>query len=328
MSATARRPGLLCKLLVSTGLLALGGCISLSPPLPDPDQLPGSANTVLNPVSFFAQDEYQCGPAALASTLRATGIDVTPEELVGRIYLPERKGSLQTEILATTRSYERLAYVIKPDLESLLSEVAAARPVLVLLNLGVRSWPIWHYAVVVGYDGPAQQLMLHSGTTANQRMDISTFNRRWAWAGQWGMLALRTDELPASADLNAYMTAAASMEAVGKHDAALLAYRTAQQQWPASSWPWLGMANLAYANQDLTGARTAYRQALQLDPANVAARNNFAEALKDSGCFTAARIELEQALQTARGTNLETRITDSLQQLSTSRSDDTAQCQQ
>ncbi len=328
LTAARRHGPVLCKLLVSVWGLALGGCINLGPPVPEPGQLPGSAQFVLNPVPFHPQDEYQCGPAALASTLNAAGIRVTPEELVGRIYLPERKGSLQTEILATTRSYERLAYVIKPDLTQLLSEVVATRPVLVLLNLGVRSWPIWHYAVVVGYDGPEQQLILHSGTTANQRMSISAFNRKWAWAGQWGMLALRADELPASADLDTYMTAAASMEAVGRPDAARLAYRTAQQRWPTSAWPWLGIANLAYANHDLEGARAAYRQALALEPRNVAARNNLAETLKDSGCLTAARFELEQALQAARGSNLEIQIAESLQQLPASPTADAAQCQQ
>ena len=87
----------------------------------------------------------------------------------------------------------------------------------------MRPWPIWHYAVV-DETGPAQQLILYSGTTANRHMSIGSFSRKWSWAGQWGMLALRADQLPATADLDTYMTAATSMEAIGKQDTARIAH--------------------------------------------------------------------------------------------------------
>ena len=45
----------------------------------------------LTEVSFFPQEDFQCGPAALAMVLNASNIRVTPEELVDQVYIPARK---------------------------------------------------------------------------------------------------------------------------------------------------------------------------------------------------------------------------------------------
>ena len=80
---------------------------------------------------FFPQEEYQCGPAALATLLSSSGRSVRPEELVARVYVPGKRGSFQSELLAATRSYERMPYVIPPELPALLAELADGRIVLV-----------------------------------------------------------------------------------------------------------------------------------------------------------------------------------------------------
>src|SRR5207237_9306004 len=78
--------------------LVRSGCASLWPQTAElrealPQGLP--EHVELTQVPFFPQDEYQCGPAALATVLASSGVKVTPEELVAQVYIPERKGSLQ-----------------------------------------------------------------------------------------------------------------------------------------------------------------------------------------------------------------------------------------
>ena len=41
-------------------------------------------------VPFFAKEDYQCGPAALATVLAHNGVDVTPDRLASRLFVPER----------------------------------------------------------------------------------------------------------------------------------------------------------------------------------------------------------------------------------------------
>ena len=71
----------------------------------------------LTQVPFFPQEEYQCGPAALATALASFGVKVTPEELVPQVYIPERKGSLQVEMLAAARRHGLVSYQLAPRLK-------------------------------------------------------------------------------------------------------------------------------------------------------------------------------------------------------------------
>ena len=89
---------------------------------------------------------------------------MTPDELVPEIYLPARRGSLQVELIAATRSRGRLPYLLAPSDDALFDELAAGRPVLVLQKLGAGPWPGWHYAVLVGYDRDRRSVLLRSGT--------------------------------------------------------------------------------------------------------------------------------------------------------------------
>src|SRR4051812_28732603 len=83
--------------------IVLSGCAGMAPQTyaleeqRPPDLAP---RVELTEVPFYPQDDYYCGPAALAMALNAAGLNVTPEELVDQVYLPGRKGSLQVEMLS------------------------------------------------------------------------------------------------------------------------------------------------------------------------------------------------------------------------------------
>ena len=97
-------------------ILLADGCTTQGP-VQQPRIVAGrtSSELELQNVPFFPQKAYQCGPAALATVLAASGIEVTPGELEPKIYLPQRRGSLQLELLAASRRYERLPYVIDAE---------------------------------------------------------------------------------------------------------------------------------------------------------------------------------------------------------------------
>jgi Flp pilus assembly protein TadD len=270
------------------------------------DQLPQRVELADTP--FFPQKDYQCGPAALATVLVTSGVETTADALVPEVYLPGRQGSLQTELIAATRRHERMPYVLAPEFDDLIAEVATGRPVLVLQNLQLRSWPVWHYAVVIGYDRSKEQLVLRSGTTRRQVVSTRKFQRTWTLANRWALVSLQPGEAPAHPDLDRYMSAAAGLEATGKMAAAAASYSRAQVLWPQAALPWLGVANLAYARGDLSAAQAAYIAAIERDPANAAARSNLAQTLAERGCVSAAQREIERALHFARGTSLEDEV--------------------
>lgn len=255
--------------------------------------LPAAAEIAAAP--FFPQEDYQCGPAALAAALTHAGRETTPEALVPQVYLPARKGSLQAEMLATARRHGRLAYPLAPRLEDLLREIVAGNPVIVLQNLALDWAPQWHYAVAIGYELGAPSIVLRSGTTRRLEMSLDVFDRTWVRSGRWAMLALPPERLPATANEPSYLAAVAALERVAPA-AARRAYETALERWPRSLAARIGLGNASYAMRDLAGAAAAYRRATQEHPEAADAWNNLAQALHELGSRDAALAAAQRAV--------------------------------
>lgn len=276
--------------------LLLAGC-SINPALRLSDAMAdeGEGKMLLAGVPFHPQTEYQCGPAALATVLGASGVPLSPEALAPRVYLPGRHGSLQVELLGATRRAGRIPYVVDGTPEALVDELRAGRPTLVLQNLWVRSLPRWHYAVLVGADPARNRLVFNSGDKRGLEMGAKAFLRTWDWAGRWGMVALRPGQMPANPDPARYLSAVADFEQVAGAEAALPAYRAALVQWPRDPRPHLALGNQAHAANDAVSAVRHYRAGLRLAPHDPVIGNNLASVLGEQGCLAEARKALASA---------------------------------
>ncbi len=237
---------------------------------------------------FFPQERYQCGPAALATVLAASDVPVTAEELVPRVYVPARRGSLQTEMIAATRQYDRVPYVLDTRLDAISAEIAAGRPVLVLQNLGLASLPRWHYAVVVGVDAARDELILRSGLRERLRLSSRRFEATWNRGDRWALVALRPGELPVAPDPERLAAAGAALEAVGRSRTARATFAALTERWPDHAIAWFGLGNAEYRLGARAEAERAWRRVLALDPDHAGALNNVAQALVERGCASEA----------------------------------------
>jgi tetratricopeptide (TPR) repeat protein len=323
MLSPRRRP-LPARALACAVLLLLGACATPGPATVNWGGLPVAVELEQTP--FFPQQDDQCGPAALATVLTSSGLPVTPADLVEEVYLPGRQGSLQAEMVAAARSRGRLPYRLPPQPEALLAELEAGRPVLVLQQLGVGPWPLWHYAVLVGIDAARERVLLRSGVEQRLEMKASRFLASWQRAGSWALAMLRPGELPARPLLEPYMEAAAGFEALGRHDDAERAYAAAAAAWPESALPRLGLANVAFARGDLPRAESGYRAAVALDPRNIVALNNRAEALLQWGCPAQALRVAGEAQALAAGGPFEPAVRATLAGIAASAELDRASC--
>jgi tetratricopeptide (TPR) repeat protein len=288
-------------------LLGLAGCAA-SPPLADGLPTGISRSLELRNTPFFPQKDYQCGPAALATVLGASGVQVQPAALAPQVFLPKRHGSLQAELIGAARRQGRLAYQLPGDGQALLSELAEGRPVLVLQNLGVKQIPRWHYAVLVGYDTGRNVAVLRSGGRERKEVRWQSFARSWDRAGRWAMTVLPPAVIPDAAGAGDYLEAVAGIEAAGNREAAALSYDAAIARWPDEPMAWLGRGNIAYADRDRAAAADAYTRAAMLAPGDASARNNLAQVLADAGCYEEAQRQLKRALTLATGTALASAI--------------------
>lgn len=245
---------------------------------------------------FFTQVTDQCGPSALAAILDVSGVSVTPEVLKSRVYIPGREGSLQIELLAATRGYQRVPYPVDPHPGAILGELNAGRPVLVLQNLGAKLAPVWHYAVVVGYLPEEGRFVLRSGDQERHLLPIRKFVRSWKRAGYWGFVVLSPGQMPSGPSADKYIRAVAAVEAVGDFESAATAYRAATERWPQNKLGWLGLGNAFYARGDLDSSENAYRTLLAIDPDDAVALNNLSQVQADRGCYEAASATLGAAM--------------------------------
>lgn len=254
-----------------------------------------SERVVLDEVPFFPQQTYQCGPATLAMLMNWQGEPVDPDSLVERVFIESRQGSLQAEMLAATRRQALLPYVHDTQFSTLLQEVNAGNPVLVFQNLGFGFYPVWHYAVVIGYDLERQEIVLHSGTTEQLTQSFRRFELEWRGGDYWAMTMHRPGEFPRNAEPIAYLEASAGLEQAGEHEAAALAYSAATQRWPDQQIAWIGLGNVQYLQRQYHEAEQAYRHALMLNPESAAAHHNLAWALMRQNNYAAAYEPAQEA---------------------------------
>ncbi len=266
--------------------LWLTGCVSAPQSallLQQTSTSPFATPVDLGHIPFFPQEDYQCGPAALATVLQASAVSVTPDELVSHVYVPARQGSLQIEMLVAARAFNRLSYLLSPDLESILHEVREGRPVLVMQNLGLSWYPQWHYAVVVGYDLDKEELLLRSGTIKDYWTSIRVFERTWQRSEHWAFVVLRPGELPTNADELRYFESVVALARVQSGDSIEVSFQAGLRNWPTSQVLSMGLGNHYYALERWEEAANVYQNLIAAHPDYAIAHNNLAQAYLQQG---------------------------------------------
>jgi len=246
-------------------------------------------------IPFYPQKVHQCGPAALAMALNWSGVNVSPQDLTDEVFTPSRKGSLQSAMIAAARRHGRIAYLLAEPAD-LIDEIAAGHPVIVLQNLGLSWIPVWHYAVVVGWDAAAGDVILHSGTIPFKPTAFATFQRTWARSDFWGLLVLPPSRLPATAKEADYLAAVSPLERMGRWKTAMQAYRSALERWPDSLAATVGIGVCLYRSGDLTSAEAHFRAAIEQFPRQGVLYNNLAQVLLDQGRRDEALEAVRQAI--------------------------------
>ncbi|MCC5857992.1 MAG: PA2778 family cysteine peptidase [Ectothiorhodospiraceae bacterium] len=267
---------ILCLLLV--GLLT--GCAGLGRLDPqDAFSTPPEA-VELTGVPWHPQEALQCGPAALAEVLGWTGVDITPEALEPRLFIPAREGTLQTELVAQARQHDRAVHILDRSFDAILQELHHGHPVLVFQNLGLGWAPVWHFAVVVGYDPETARFILRSGPHEREKLGLDTFRRTWERTDRWAMVVTRPDTLPATATPTRWLRSASDLEETGRLEAARTAYATGRERWPDQAGFHLALVNLDMAAGDLEAAEHAARRGLdQANGGHGVLYNNLAQVL-------------------------------------------------
>lgn len=281
-------------LLLGLLLSLVSGCAT-GPRLAAPEDMNVPERVVLDDVPFHGQRDYQCGPASLAMVLEASGIDADVDTLIPQVFLPGREGSVQPEMLATVRRYDRIGFVIDGRFEALFEELAAGNPVLVMQNLSLPAWPMWHYAVVIGYDLGEENMIVHSGMEPARLESFKRFDSTWARSEYWAFVALPPGDLPATIKPGRAMDAISAFEGTNGAEAAIPAWQALVDRWPEHAMGWFALGNAQHAVGEPDAAAQAFSQATEQQPDLAVAWLNLGLTLEDLGETEQAREALQRA---------------------------------
>lgn len=274
--------------------LLLSAC-ARSPVLLDSTKTSLAPQVELSDVPFYAQTEYQCGPAALAMVLNHQGVNTRVAQLIPQVFLPGRDGSVQPEMLATVRRQEQLAFPIRGTMDALLGHLAAGDPVVVMQNLALPAFPMWHYAVAIGFDITDETLILRSGEIERHSISFSRFDATWARSQRWGFVVADPGTLPEGVSARNALEAVSAYEETHGPEAALSSWQALVERFPAHPMGQFALGNALYADGQPEQAMAAFEAATQQDANMGAAWLNLGLLRQQQNMPDEARNALRQA---------------------------------
>ncbi|RJQ38809.1 MAG: peptidase C39 family protein [Nitrospiraceae bacterium] len=149
--------------------------------LRDPKQQRVIAN-----VPFYAQEDYQCGPASLAGVMNYWKIDVTPEDIAKEIYSKSAKGTLNIDMVIYPQKKGLLAEQYSGNIQDLKKNIDSGYPLLVFVDYGFWVYESGHFMVVVGYNEDG--VIVNSGKDKGKFISEEDFLKTWEKTKFWTLL--------------------------------------------------------------------------------------------------------------------------------------------
>lgn len=134
-------------------------------------------------VPFFPQDEYMCGPAALASVIGYWGRGEGMEKVAKEVYEEKLKGTLPLDLFLYAKEKGFDAVYYKGSLADLKEKLDGGFPLILFLNLGYEMYPVGHYIVAVGYSDGSKAVMAHSGMNKEEVFTYDRLLNAWGKTG-------------------------------------------------------------------------------------------------------------------------------------------------
>jgi tetratricopeptide (TPR) repeat protein len=230
-------------------------------------------------LTLFKQSNYHCGPSAIATILSNQKVEYSYDDIARKTFTPELKGTLQSEMKAVLRSYGVIPYELKGGIGAILTEASNDTPSIVLLNLGLKTVPIWHYTVITGFDKKEQKIYLSSPDGKETWMYFDEFESLLDKSGNWVIAALKPPLLPISADEDSILNAILDMYDVGEKESAKQAVIAYLSQKPSSYFGIITLANIYFSENDFKNAAFMYKEALKSNQKDATVLNNLALSL-------------------------------------------------
>jgi tetratricopeptide (TPR) repeat protein len=273
-----RRAARAAALLLSAA--ALPGCATFAPR----SRAPGPGAMVVPGVPLRAFGTDRCGAGALSAVLNALGDPVTLEALDAELPRAPGGGVLSVDLLLAARARGFEARLVPGSAREVHDAVRSGRPAILMLRVldapGAKL-DLHHYVVADGVDDERGLFRVQFGDGEGRWTPLDRLERAWAADGHALLLVApgRTPEAGGAEGLNR----AVALEAAGRLDEAIAAYRGVVEEQPDWALAWTDLGNALSRSGRTADAETAYRRAIAIEPVTRDALNNLAWLLLEEG---------------------------------------------
>ncbi len=144
---------------------------------------------VVENVSFYPQETYQCGPASLAGVMNYWGIKVTPAEIARDIYSESARGTLNIDMVIYVQRKGLDALQYSGGMDDLKKKIDSGYPLIVLVDYGFSIYQVNHFMVVIGYT--EHGIIANSGKEERKFISAKDFLKSWEKTKYWTLLIKR-----------------------------------------------------------------------------------------------------------------------------------------
>jgi tetratricopeptide (TPR) repeat protein len=282
-------------------LLTTVGCVRIS--TAPRSQAAGPEARVVAGVPVLTFGLERCGAGSLSAVLAAYGDSVGIEELDAVLPKAANGGVTTIDLILEARRRGYDARLVEGDADAVRRSLAAGRPAILMLKVlevpGV-SRDAYHYIVADGYDPGEDLVRVQFGDGKARWTTFDRLDSAWKPTRRATVLVAPGDGTAQTENTKQRDNAvrfAAALEAAGRPAEAADLYRRQLAGEEASALLWTNLGNAEAAAGNRAAAESAYREALDLDPAEPDALNNLAWLLYDTGGdATGARLDEAEAL--------------------------------
>ena len=163
----------------------LSGCATTT-------NIPLEDTRLIDNVPFFKQDDYQCGPSALASvinywyTKKAVPKNITVEEIVAAIYSPSARGILGIDLESYARKKGLQVKQYSGSIADIKESIDGGTPLILFVEYGFLFYQLNHFIVTKGYT--QEGIIVNSGRKENELIPNEELDKIWRKTGYWSLL--------------------------------------------------------------------------------------------------------------------------------------------
>jgi predicted double-glycine peptidase len=143
-------------------------------------------NRIIGNVPFYAQEDYQCGPASLAGVMNYWKTDIAPDDIAKEIYSKSAKGALSIDMVIYPQKKGLLAEQYSGNMKDLRKNIDSGYPLIVLVDYGFWVFQSNHFMVVAGYNEDG--VIVNSGKDKGKFMREEDFIKTWERTRFWTLL--------------------------------------------------------------------------------------------------------------------------------------------